>query len=147
MQLIMSYKYMIGHYSMKIRLHVVIMLLFIPALVSSAQAGELVREFSGSRSTETAEFEVRAPWLVDWRVNSDFPRSMGIAVTLAHGATGFHAGNVFKTKSPGNGLRLIEESGRFKFKVDSAIADWTLKVIQLTPGEVEQYTPRKKLDF
>jgi hypothetical protein len=147
MRLIMSYKYMVGHYSMKIRLHVVIMLLFILALADSAQAGELVREFSGSRSTETAEFEVRAPWLVDWRVNSDFPRSMGIAVTLAHGGTGFHAGNVFKTKSPGNGLRLIEESGRFKFKVDSAIADWTLKVIQLTPGEVEQYTPKKKLDF
>jgi hypothetical protein len=147
MQLIMSYKYMIGHYSMQMRLHVIILLLFIPLLASSVQAGELVRKFSGSRSTETAEFEVRAPWLVDWRVNSDFPRSMGIEVTLAHGGTGFHAGNVFKTKSPGNGLRLIEESGRFKFKVDSAIADWTLKVIQLTPGEVEQYTPKKKLDY
>jgi len=132
---------------MQMRLHVIILLLFILTLAGNVQAGELVREFSGSRSTETAEFEVRAPWLVDWRVNSDFPRSMGIAVTLAHGETGFHAGNVFKTKSPGNGLRLIEESGRFKFKVDSAIAEWTLKVIQLTPGEVEQYTPKKKLDY
>ena len=114
---------------------------------SSAQASELVRKFSGSRSTETAEFEVKAPWLVDWRVNSDFPNSMGIAVTLAYGGTGVHAGKVFKTKSPGNGLRLIEESGRFKFKVDAAITDWTLKVIQLTPEEAEVYAPKKNLDF
>ena len=114
---------------------------------SSAQASELVRKFSGSRSTETAEFEVKAPWLVDWRVNSDFPNSMGIAVTLAYGGTGVHAGKVFKTKSRGNGLRLIEESGRFKFKVDAAITDWTLKVIQLTPEEAELYKPKEQPDF
>ena len=111
--------------------------------VQYCQAGELVREFSGSRSTETAKFDVRAPWLVDWRVNSDYPNSMGIAVTLAHGETGVHAGNVFKTKSPGNGLRLIEESGRFKFKVDAAITNWTLKVIQLTAEEAKQYTTKE----
>lgn len=110
-------------------------------------AEELIREFSGSRSTETAEFDVEAPWLVDWRVNSEYPSSMGIAVTLAYGGTGVHAGKVFKTKQPGNGLRLINESGRFKFKVDAAIADWTLKVIQLTPEEAEQYEPRNSLDY
>ena len=114
---------------------------------SSAQARELVRKFAGSRSTETAEFEVKAPWLVDWRVNSDFPNSMGIAVTLAYSGTGVHAGKVFKTKSPGNGLRLIQESGRFKFKVDAAITDWTLKVIQLSPEEAELYKPKEKIDF
>ena len=72
---------------------------------------------------------------------------MGIAVSLAYGGTGVHAGKVFNTKSPGNGLRLIEESGRFKFKVDAAITDWTLKVIQLTPEEAEQYKPKEKLDL
>ena len=113
----------------------------------NTQAGELVRKFSGSRSIETAEFEVKAPWLVDWRVNSDFPSSMGIAVSLAYGGTGVYAGKVFKTKSPGNGLRLVEESGRFIFKVDAAITDWTIKVIQLTPEEAELYKPTEKLDF
>ncbi|MDH3925993.1 MAG: hypothetical protein OET41_15460, partial [Xanthomonadales bacterium] len=107
----------------------------------------LLREFSGSRSTETVEFEVKAPWLVDWRVNSDYPSSMGIAVTLAYGGTDAFAGKVFKTKSPGNGLRLIEEGGRFRFKVDATITDWTLKVIQLSPDEVEQYKPKKVLDY
>jgi len=36
---------------------------------------------------------------------------------------------------------------RVKFKVDAAITNWTLKVIQLTPEEVELYAPKKKLDF
>lgn len=129
------------------RLLFLIFTLLIMGAVSPAQAGEVVREFSGSRSTETAEFDIKSPWLVDWRVNSDYPSSMGIAVTLAQGGTGVHAGTIFKTKSPGNGLRLIEESGRFKFKVDAAITNWTLKVIQLTPEEVELYAPKKKLDF
>jgi len=112
-----------------------------------ANAEQLVREFSGSRSTETPEFEVKAPWLVDWRVNSDFPSSMGIAVTMIQSGTEAYEGKVFKTKHPGNGLRLMEEGGRFRFKVDSAIADWTLKVIQLSPDEVEQYKPKKVLDY
>jgi len=127
-------------------LPIIVTFLFLGTALN-AQASELLREFSGSRSTETAEFEVKAPWLVDWRVNSDFPNSMGIAVTLAYGGTGVHAGKVFKTKSPGNGLRLIEEGGRFKFKVDAAITDWTLKVIQLTPEEAEDYAPKKNLDY
>ena len=116
-------------------------------LAMDASAEQLRREFSGSRSTETVEFEVKAPWLVDWRVNSDYPSSMGIAVTLAYGGTDAFAGKVFKTKSPGNGLRLIEEGGRFRFKVDATITDWTLKVIQLSPDEVEQYKPKKVLDY
>lgn len=119
------------------------------ALLFSLNAGaeELVREFSGSRSTETTEFEVKAPWLIDWRVNSDFPSSMGIAVSLAYGGTDAYAGKVFKIKHPGNGLRLMEESGRFRFKIDAAVTDWTLKVIQLSPDEVEQYKPKKALDY
>jgi len=135
-----------GNLSLMRLLPIIVTSLFLGTALN-AQASELLREFSGSRSTETAEFEVKAPWLVDWRVNSDFPNSMGIAVTLAYGGTGVHAGKVFKTKSPGNGLRLIEESGRFKFKVDAAITDWTLKVIQLTPEEAEDYAPKKNLDY
>lgn len=125
----------------------IVVVILLTGGTAAVHAEQLVREFSGSRSTETAEFEVKAPWLIDWRVNSDFPSSMGIAVSLAHGVTGYYAGKVFKTKKPGNGVRLIQESGRFKFKVDSAITNWTLKVIQLTPEEAEQYTPREHLDY
>jgi hypothetical protein len=32
-------------------------------------------------------------------------------------------------------------------KVDAAITNWTLKVIQLTAEEAKQYTPKEKLDY
>ena len=114
------------------------------ALSAPAVAEQLVREFSGSRTTQTAEFEVEAPWLIDWRVNSDFEESMGLAIVLLNAPTGTHAGTVMKTKHRGNGLRLMEEGGRFSFKVDAVLANWTIKVIQLTPEEASLYTPKDK---
>jgi len=110
-------------------------------VLDTADAGELVRQFSGDRSTETPEFEVEAPWLIDWRVNSEFPSSMGISVQLVN-ASGAYEGRVVKTKSPGNGVRLMQDGGRFSFKVDATVANWTLKVEQLTPEEAELYTPK-----
>jgi hypothetical protein len=115
------------------------------ALAVPAQASELVREFSGDRSTQTAEFEVTAPWLIDWRVNSDFPGSMGISVALVN-ASGAYEGRVIKTKAPGNGVRLMQESGRFSFNIDATLAYWTLKVEQLTPEEAKLYTPKSGPD-
>lgn len=114
------------------------------AVSSSAEAEQLVREFSGSRTVETAEFEVEAPWLIDWRVNSEFPESMGLTIVLNNAPSGTHAGTVMKTKYRGNGLRLMDEGGRFSLKVDAVLANWTIKVIQLTPEEVELYTPKEK---
>jgi hypothetical protein len=113
------------------------------ALSLPLQSGELVRQFSGDRSKETVDFEVEAPWLIDWRVNSDFPSSMGISVVLRN-ANGAYEGLVVKTKAPGNGVRLMQESGRYSFKVDATVANWTLKVEQLTPAEAELYTPKAK---
>lgn len=114
---------------------------FLGAAAVAAQAGELVREFSGDRSTQTVEFEVEGPWLIDWRVNSDFPSTMGISVTLVN-ASGAYEGLVLKTKAPGNGVRLVEEGGRYSFKVDATVSYWTLRVEQLTREEAELYTPK-----
>ena len=123
------------------RSYVILAGLVLVALAGPLQAGELVRQFSGDRSTQTAEFEVDAPWLIDWRVNSDFPASMGISVVLLN-ANGAYEGLVLKTKSPGNGVRLLEQGGRFSFKVDATVVNWTLKVEQLTREEAGLYTPR-----
>ena len=119
-------------------------LMILSAAFGTVSAEELVREFSGSRTMETAEFEVKAPWLIDWRVNSEFEESMGLTVVLLNAPTGTHAGTVMKTKYRGNGLRLIDQSGRFRLKVDAVLANWTIKVIQLTPEEAERYTPKEK---
>ncbi len=123
------------------RLFVILLGLVFIIPTSATQARELVRQFSGDRSTQTAEFEVEAPWLIDWRVNSDFPNSMGVAVVLLN-ASGAYEGLVFKTKTPGNGVRLIRESGRYSFKVDATVANWVIKVEQLTAAEAELYTPK-----
>jgi len=109
-----------------------------------ASAEQLLREFSGSRTMQTPEFEVEAPWLIDWRVNSEFRDSMGLTIVLLNEPSRTHAGTVMKTKYVGNGLRLFEEGGRFSLKVDSVLSNWTIKIIQLTPEEAEQYTPKEQ---
>jgi len=111
---------------------------------TGVQGKELVRKFTGSRSTETAEFEVQAPWLLDWLVNGDYPQMLAVEVSLIDARTGQHSGYVLKTKYKGNGVRLFEEGGRYRMKVDATMANWILKVEQLSREEAEQYTPRAK---
>jgi hypothetical protein len=128
--------------------HTAILILLISLLLPlNAAAERLVREFSGDRTMQTAEFEVEAPWLIDWRVNSDYESSMGLTIVLLNEPSRTHAGTVMKTKYRGDGLRLMDEGGRFSFKVDSVLAEWTIKVIQLTPAEAKRYQPRNELDF
>ena len=118
------------------------MLLFSTSM--DVRSEELVRKFSGSGSGETAEFEVRAPWLLDWRVNSDYPQMLGIEVSLVDAKLGTHAGYVLKTKYAGNGVRLFDEGGRYLLKVDATMANWTLKIKQLSRSEAELYAPKNK---
>jgi len=107
----------------------------------TASGKVLVREFSGTGMGTTAEFEVRAPWILDWRVNSDYQRSLAIEVVLVDATTGFHAGLILQTKRAGNGVRLFNKSGRYRFRVSSTLARWNLKVEQLTADEAELYKP------
>jgi len=117
----------------------IVVLGFAPA----ADAGKLVREFSGGRSTMTGDFEVRAPWLIDWRVGGDYSRSLSVSITLVDAEDGTHAGRVVETKQPGDGLRLMNDSGHFRFRVDSSMAQWTIRVEQLNEGEEKLYTPKR----
>ncbi|WP_156762859.1 hypothetical protein [Woeseia oceani] len=112
------------------------------ALSLSVSSKEQVAKYSGSGSFTTAEFEVTAPWILDWRVNSEFQGSMAIEISLVDGGTGFHKGLILQTKRPGNGVRLFRESGRYRFRISSTLARWDLKVEELTREEAEQYTPR-----
>lgn len=109
---------------------------------SVARAEELVREFRGERAMQTAEFEVKAPWILDWRVTGEYAEDMAVDVSLVKAGFNVHEGNVLKARSPGNGVRLFDQGGRFLFRVDSTLAAWTLRVYQLTPEEAKLYTPR-----
>jgi hypothetical protein len=41
-----------------------------------------------------------------------------------------------------NGVRLFRTTGRYKLRISSSLARWTLKIEQLSDEEAELYTPR-----
>ena len=127
---------------MRIRRYPVILSVLLLAVTPGLHAEELVRKFSGSRSTNTVEFDVRAPWIIDWRVSGELSRVVAVDVAMFNAKTGQYEGIVLKTKTAGNGVKLFNTSGRYYFRVDASLMNWTLKVIQLTAKEAEQYTPK-----
>ena len=118
-----------------------IILMIVVSLPINLQAEELVKEFKGSRSTTTLEFKVKAPWIMDWRLSGDPSAVSAVEVSLFDAGVGVHEGVVLRSNRPGNGVRLFDKSGEFYFRIDAALLDWTLKVIQLTEEEAKAYTP------
>ena len=116
-------------------------LLLIFAAVS-AGAEELIVEFKGNGNRTTAEFKVQGPWILDWRINSDYTRMLAFDLDLVDGRTGVLKGNILRTKNLGNGVRLFNQSGSYRFRINGSFIDWHLKVKKLTPAEAERYTPR-----
>jgi len=105
-------------------------------------AEELVTKFEGKDSTITASFRVNGPWLLDWRVNSDYTRSMAIDIILLDAETGLQVGRVKHKKEPDNGLRLFDQGGRYKIRIDASHTRWQVKIIQITKADAELYTPK-----
>lgn len=118
-------------------------LVFVVAMTPIANgAEELVTEFKGSGSTVTAAFFVDGPWLLDWRVNSDYSRFMAVDIILLDAETGLQVGRVKHKKEPDNGLRLFDKGGRYKVRIDSSHTRWQVKIIQISQADVERYTPK-----
>ena len=118
-------------------------------LTANASAKELVAEFSGTGSVitkMTREFEVEAPWIVDWRVYGLDQDSMAVEIGLLEGPLNLYRGKVAKTKRPDNGVRLFHEGGTFRFRISASFARWQLMVEELTPEEAALYTPREAED-
>lgn len=108
----------------------------------NASAERQVADFSGKSSGNTGEFEVRAPWIMDWLVAGE-PGEYEVAdIALVNANTGMFEGVVVRSKTAGNGVRLFDKGGRYYFRVDSSMMNWRIKVVQLTPEEAEQYKPK-----
>jgi hypothetical protein len=121
------------------------MSLLLSSIISSAASGRsLVREFKGNKNHTTAEFTVDGPWLLDWRLDADYESLVALDISLIESRTGKHLGRVLHTKYRGNGLKLFEEGGTYQLRISSTLARWRVKIEQITPEEVEQYTPRKE---
>lgn len=112
--------------------------------ISSATAQQQQFQFQGSSSTTTERFDVEAPWILDWRVYSDFPQSLTVEIALLDARTGMHAGQVLQTKEMGNGVKLFNESGSYQLRIDSDLARWHVIVSELTEEEAERYTPMQR---
>ena len=111
-------------------------------LWSGAMGVGVVREFQGSSSTTTAEFLVKAPWLLDWRVNGEYSKVIGFEVDLLDVRSGLHAGRILKTKRVGNGVKLFDKGGLYKLRIDASLARWQIKIEEITKEEAARYTPR-----
>jgi len=113
------------------------------ALVPGAAGKTLIQEFAGAQSANTAEFEVEGPWIVDWRVTSEYRTGTSIEVYLVKADSGVNAGLLLSTTGTGNGVKRFDDGGRYYLRVDSYLVHWTLKVEELTPEEAQRYTPKE----
>lgn len=111
-------------------------------LAQPVSAQELVREFSGTDNTVTAEFKVESPWLLDWRLDADFEQLVALDITLVDAKTGLNVGRVLYTKQRGNGLKLFDTSGTYRLRISSTLARWRVRIQQIAPEDAEKYTPR-----
>jgi hypothetical protein len=124
-----------------------IALTLLATATTAATASELVREFKGSGDTTTAAFSVESPWILDWRLDSDYENLIALDIVLVDAATGQFIGGIKSgTRNNisyrSNGVRLFHTGGRYKLRISSSLARWTLKIEQLTEEEAELYTPR-----
>ncbi|GMR17060.1 MAG: hypothetical protein BMS9Abin32_114 [Gammaproteobacteria bacterium] len=127
---------------MALFLRQVVVFVTIYLVSGSLLGGDVVREFAGNGNTTTAAFEVRAPWLLDWRVNGEYTSLMGFEIDLIDARTGLHAGQVLRTKRKGNGVKLFSESGRYRLRITSSLAKWQIKIEEISREEAKSYTPR-----
>ena len=122
--------------------------LAILVLSAPASAGDLVREFKGTGNTTTPAFTVESPWILDWRLDSDYEMKIGLDIVLVDAKTGrfvggVKSGTIKNITNRGNGVRLFNTGGRYKLRISSSLARWSIKIEQLTEEEAELYTPRK----
>ncbi len=112
------------------------------SFAASAESSQLVREFSGTKSTTTVEFTVESPWILDWHLNADYESLVALDITLIEAKTGRHVGLIKHTKQIGNGVRLFHLDGTFRLRISATLARWRIKIEQLTDAEAELYEPK-----
>ena len=118
--------------------------LFAICLASATTSGQqVVAEFSGNNNTTTREFEVQGPWILNWRVTGNYTGSVGFELVLLDGKTRAHKGVILRIRHRDNGVKLFEDGGTFRFRVSSWLADWHLKVEEISEEDAKLYTPRK----
>jgi len=122
-------------------------LLAVLAVGSAGAADVVVREFRGIGGTDTGSFAVSSPWLVEWR--SRPPTSIDhkpahLEVNLYNASNNQFVGRVVQHAGVGGGDVLIEQTGRFLFRVQGQATEWQLKVIQVDAAYAERLKEAKR---
>lgn len=94
----------------------------------------VVREFRGLGQTETEAFYVLSPWLVEWWSRPQTPidhKPAHLEVYLYDASRNEFVGRVAEHAGVGRGEMLIEQGGRFRFRVRGQATNWELKVIKI----------------
>ncbi len=128
---------------MAIRVIRTLVLLALCCIGVSVHSQGVIVEFQGSNNTTTREFEVQAPWIMNWRVTGNYTNSVGFELMLLDGKTRVHKGVILRLRRTGNGVKLFNESGSYRFRISSGLANWHLKVEEISEEEAKLYTPRK----
>ena len=127
---------------MKMHLSSLVAALAFCFIAANAQSQELVAEFHGSRNMTTTEFQVQGPWILEWRVTGDYSTSVGFELMLLDGKTRMHKGVILRLKRAANGVKLFNEGGTYRFRISSGLANYHLKVEEISEEEAKLYTPR-----
>ncbi len=128
---------------MRLRIVRLILLIGVGFVGVNAQGQQVVAEFSGNNNTTTREFEVEGPWILNWRVTGSYTGSLGFELMLLDGKTRMHKGVILRTRRSGNGVKLFQESGTFRFRISAGLANYQLKVEEISEEDAKLYTPRK----
>ncbi len=112
-------------------------LLVVQFCVASAADTEPVR-FDGKDNGRTAVFETDGPWLLDWSIRSEAPLLAVFEMRLHDGASGKFIGSLVELHSPGSGLKLFEEGGRYQIAIVANNVTWELEVSQISEEQAAQ---------
>ena len=115
----------------------VTMLCLCLSLSVASHAQDVAARFSGSGPQSTASFNVEGPWLLNWRVGSDYPTTTYLEIHLYDAQTNRLAGIALRHTGVGSGQRLIREGGEYHIAVVGSGIDWAIEIEQAPEAVAE----------
>ncbi len=100
-------------------------------IAASAVAQQPLAKFSGEGNGRTSDFSINGPWLLDWRVESEFPEIATTTMRL-EGSSAEAGGIIAEVTGAGNGLKLFRASGTFYVSVEAQNAKWRIEVSEIS---------------
>lgn len=99
--------------------------------------------FDGEGNGQTATFEMKGPWLLDWKIQSEAPLLAVFEMRLHDATTNEYLGTLVELHGVGSGLKLFEEAGAFRISVAARNVAWALQVSEVSGEKAAEI---KRLD-